>query len=139
MQIRELMSTDAQFLSPDNTITDAALAMRDGDFGALPIGDGDRLVGMLTDRDIVVRSVADGRQPSDTRIGEIMSDEVYYVFDDQSLEEAERSMSEKQVRRLPVVNRDKRLVGIISLGDLAVSSSGIRPAAEALADVSKTV
>ncbi|MDX1710463.1 MAG: CBS domain-containing protein [Rhodovibrionaceae bacterium] len=137
MQIREIMSKDVQFLSPDNSLKEAAVAMRDGDFGVLPVGKDDRLVGMLTDRDIVVRSVAEGRDPGSTQVRDVMSDEVYYVFDDQSVDEAEQSMSEKRVRRLPVVDRDKRLVGIVSLGDMAVTSQSIRPAAQALADVSK--
>jgi CBS domain-containing protein len=138
MTIREFMTTDVRFLSPESNLREAASAMRDGGIGVLPIGEGDRLVGMLSDRDIVVRAVAEGREAANTSVRDVMSDEVYYVFDDQPLEDAERSMSEKQVRRLPVVNRDKRLVGIISLGDMATTSSGIRPAAEALADVSKT-
>jgi len=139
MQIRELMSKDVRFISPQNSVKEASAAMRDGDFGVLPVGENDRLVGMLTDRDIVVRSVAQGRDPEKTQVREVMTDDIYYVFDDQTLEEAEKSMGAKQVRRLPVVNRDKRLVGIISLGDMAATSQAIRPAAEALSDVSKAV
>jgi CBS domain-containing protein len=93
---------------------------RDVRAGALPVGDEDRLVGMITDRDIALRAVAHGKSP-DTRIRDVMTDDVKYCFDDDEVEQVARNMGDIQVRRLPVVNRDKRLVGIVSLADIAAS------------------
>lgn len=118
MKVHEAMTRDVQVLNPSQTIREAARIMSDLDVGALPVGENDRLGGMLTDRDIAIRAVAEGRSP-DTRVSEIMSREVLYCFDDQDLDDVARNMGKVQVRRLPVVNRKKRLVGIISLSDLA--------------------
>jgi CBS domain-containing protein len=96
--------------------------MRDKHIGSLPVvlaGENDRVVGMVTDRDIVVRAVAENRLPSNAAVSSVMSEGVYYCFEDDSLEDAARIMAEHQVRRVPVLNRDQRLVGIVSLGDLA--------------------
>jgi len=120
MKVRDVMSSDVQVASPTQTIRDAAQIMAKIDAGVLPVGDNDRLVGMITDRDIAIRAVAEGKSPT-TKVGDIMSDEVLYCFDDQDLDEVAQNMSEMKIRRLPVVNRDKRLVGIISLGDLALN------------------
>ena len=90
------------------------------EFGSLPVGDDDRLIGMITDRDIAVRAVAMGKGP-ETRVGDIMSDEVCYCFADQEIDEICENMAEQKIRRLPVVDRAKRLVGIISLGDIALA------------------
>ena len=122
MKIREIMSSDVQCTKPDNTLTEAAGLMRQLDTGAVPVCDHDRLAGMLTDRDIAIRAVADGRDPNATSVRDVMSPGVVYVFEDQSVEEAAHLMEEKQIRRLPVLNRNKRMVGIVSLGDLAVQS-----------------
>jgi CBS domain-containing protein len=116
-------------------IQDAAKLMSEIDAGVLPVGDNDRLVGMITDRDIAVRAVAQGKGPQ-TPVREVMTAEVKYCFDDEDTEHVARSMSDQQVRRLPVVNRDKRLVGILSLGDLAIMQGGA-PAGEALAGISQ--
>ncbi len=137
MLVREIMSANVEFIAPYTSLKDAAMKMRNSDIGVLPVGEDEKLVGMVTDRDITVRGVANGRDPEQTKVSDVMSDEVFYLFDDQTLEDAEKSMSELQVRRLPVVNREKRLVGLLSIGDMASTSNGIRPAAEALADVSK--
>lgn len=118
MKVRDVMSCDPCVANPNQTIREAAKIMADMDIGALPVGENDRLVGMITDRDIAVRAVAEGRG-SDARIADVMSREMLYCFDDQDLEDVERNMGDVQVRRLPVVNREKRLVGIVSLGDLA--------------------
>jgi CBS domain-containing protein len=118
MKVREAMTVDVRLVNPGQTIRDAARLMADGDIGALPVGDNDRLVGVITDRDIAIRAVAVGRGP-DARIDEVMSREVMYCFDDEDLEAVASNMGQIQVRRLPVVNRDKRLVGIVSLGDVA--------------------
>ncbi|MEW6704797.1 MAG: CBS domain-containing protein [Pseudomonadota bacterium] len=118
MKVREAMTGDVRVASPDQTIQEAARLMADCDIGSLPVGENDRLVGMLTDRDIAVRAVADGRGP-DTKIAEVMSHEVMYCFEDEDLDHVASNMGNIQVRRLPVVNRDKRLVGIVSIGDIA--------------------
>ncbi len=134
--LKDLMSPDVQFVSPEMTIGDAARKMRDGDFGMLPVAEDDRLIGAISDRDIAIRAVAKGLG-ADTKIRDVMSDGIAWTYDDDSVEQAAKIMSERQVRRLPVVNRDKRLVGIVALGDFAVESSEIRPAAQALTEISK--
>jgi len=127
MKVREAMTHGAECVRPDTTLDEAAKKMRDLDVGPLPVcGDDGRLAGILTDRDIVVRAVADGRDPGSTRVNEVMTDGVSYCFEDEDVEEAARQMGEKQIRRLVVLNRDKKLVGIVSLGDLAVETGGGR-------------
>jgi len=120
MLVSEAMSSDVNIANPRQTIREAARMMVELDAGALPVGEQDRLVGMITDRDIAVRAVAHGKPP-DTPIREVMTDDVKYCFDDEELEEVARNMGDIQVRRLPVVNRDKRLVGIVSIADIAVA------------------
>jgi CBS domain-containing protein len=112
------MTRDVTLLNPDQTICVAASLMAEIDAGALPVGENDRLVGMVTDRDIVVRAVAQGRSV-DTKVAAVMSKEVLYCFDTDEIDDVVRNMGKARVRRLPVLNRDKRLVGIVSLGDLA--------------------
>lgn len=123
MKVHEIMTARPRCIAPDNTLVEAAGLMRELDVGALPICDEDRLAGMVTDRDIVLRGTADGRDPNSTIVRDVMSVGVIHVFADQSVEEAARLMEEKQIRRLPVVNRERRLVGIVSLGDVATSSN----------------
>lgn len=135
MNISDVMTRDVRVASPDDVLQTAAQLMEENDFGILPISENDRLVGMLSDRDITVRAVARGLAPDSCKVREVMSGDVKYVYDDESVEEAARSMSELQVRRLPVINRDKRLVGIISLGDVAVSEP--EPAGDALSSISQ--
>jgi len=118
MKVKEAMSTDVQLIHPNQTLREAARMMIEIDAGALPVAENDRMVGMITDRDIAVRAVANGKS-CDTKVREIMSGEVLYCFDDEELTHVSRNMSDMKVRRLPVVNRDKRLVGVISLGDIA--------------------
>lgn len=135
-QLKDVMSRDVIVISPDMTIGEAARKMCDGDFGMMPVGENDRMVGAISDRDIVVRAVAEGKGP-ETKVREIMSEGICWAFDDDTVEHAAKLMSERQVRRLPVVNRDKRLVGIVALGDFAVHSAELKPAAEALAKISE--
>jgi len=135
-QLKDLMSGDVKVISPDMSIRDAARQMRDGDFGMLPVGENDRMIGTISDRDIAIRAVAEGKETA-TKVRDVMSEGIAWAFEDDSVEEAAKIMSKRQVRRLPVVNRDKRLVGIVALGDFAVESSEIRPAAEALSEISK--
>jgi len=118
MKVKQAMTSEVRVASPDQTIREAAQLMAELDAGALPVAENDRLVGMITDRDIAVRAVAEGL-PAYTPISEIMSREVLYCYEDQALDDVARNMGQVQVRRLPVVNRDKRLVGIVSFADLA--------------------
>lgn len=123
MKVHEIMTAHARCVGPDNTLVEAAGLMRELDVGALPVCDNDRLAGIVTDRDMVLRGTADGRDPNSTPVRDVMSAGIIYVFADQEVEEAARLMEEKQIRRLPVMNREKRLVGIVSLGDIATSSN----------------
>lgn len=123
MQVSKLMTRDVRIVSPDVTIQHAAKIMADLDAGVVPVGEEDRLVGMLTDRDIAVRGIAEGKGPN-AKVRGVMSPEVKYCFDDQDLDEVIDNMGEIRVRRLPVINRSKRLVGILSLGDVAFETDG---------------
>jgi CBS domain-containing protein len=123
MQVHDVMTGGVECASPNATLQEAARRMRELDIGPLPVcGDNDRLVGMLTDRDIVVRAVAEGHDPKTTRVRDVMTPSVIYCFGDQDVTDAARLMKENQIRRLVVLNRDKRLIGIVSLGDLAVDA-----------------
>lgn len=120
MKVAEMMSTDVCVAAPTDSLQRAAMLMAQNDIGSLPVGDGDRLVGFLTDRDITVRAVAAGKGP-DTPVSEVMSAEIRYCFMDDDVDDVAKNMADLEVRRLPVVNRDKRLVGIVSLGNFAQS------------------
>ena len=139
MQIGEIMTRDVQLASPKQTLQEAARLMAELDVGAIPVADNERLVGMLTDRDICVRAVAAGKNPKQCKVGEVMSAEVKYVFEDETTEDLARNMSTLQVRRMPVLDRDKRLVGIVSLGDLALEGHDEELSAETLEAVSQPV
>ena len=118
MKVKDVMSHDVEVVNPDESIRDAASAMERIDAGILPVGENDRLVGMITDRDIAVRAVGKGHGP-DAKVRDIMTKDVKYCFEDDDVDEVCANMSDIQVRRLPVLNGEKRLVGIISLGDIA--------------------
>ena len=135
MKISECMSRDVQLATPDHSLQSAAQMMADIDTGFLPVADNDRLIGIVTDRDIAIRGVAAGRRP-EASIREVMSDEVKYCFDDQDVDDVLENMGDIQVRRLPVVDRDKRLVGIVSITDLA-GNGDAREAGEALGDIAR--
>jgi len=138
MQVSKVMTRDAECVRPDTTVQEAARKMRDLDVGPLPVcGDNDRLVGMVTDRDIAVRAVADGQDTRTTQVRDVMTPDIIYCYEDQDVGEAARLMKENQVRRLVVLNRDKRLVGIVSLGDLAVETGNERLAGNTLEAVSE--
>jgi CBS domain-containing protein len=135
MRVAEAMTRDVRMASPEQTICDAAALMAQCDAGAIPVSENDRLVGMITDRDIAVRAVAAGKGPN-TPVRDVMSHEVKYCFDDEDLQHVAKNMADIRVRRLPVVNREKRLVGIVSLGDIALTESK-KTAGEAISGVSK--
>ncbi len=136
MKVREAMTREVRLARPEQSIQEAAKQMAEMDIGALPVEENDRLVGMITDRDIAVRAVAQGRGP-DTRVRDVMSSEIRYCFEDQSIDEVMQNMGDLRVRRLPVVNRDKRLVGILSLGDVALEDGAQDEAGEALTQISR--
>ena len=121
MLVKEAMSRDVKIVSPDQALQEAAKIMLDIDAGAVPVGEKDRLVGMITDRDIAVRGVAAGKSPS-AKVREVMSQDVKYCFEDEDTAHIAQNMAEQQIRRLPVVDRNKRLVGILSLADLATTT-----------------
>ncbi len=121
MKILEIMTRDPELIDPDSSIRDAAKRMRDENIGALPVGENDRLIGMVTDRDIAVRGVAEDRTPESTTVRDVMSQKIFYCFEDDDVEDAARCMADNQVRRLPILNRDKRLTGIVALADIAQS------------------
>jgi CBS domain-containing protein len=118
LKVRDVMSTDVCLVGPDDTIQKAAVNMGQYDAGIMPVAENDRMVGMITDRDIAVRAVGEGRGP-DAKVREIMSAEVKYCYDDEDAGHVSDNMADLQVRRLPVVNREKRLVGIVSVADIA--------------------
>lgn len=136
MKIREVMTRDVKLAKPDSTIEEAAQLMAQIDAGALLIGENDRLAGVITDRDIAIRGAAQGKDPRTSPVRDIMSGEVKYCFDDQELDEVTRNMGEQQIRRLAVLNRDKRLVGVVSLGDITVQAGGAK-GGEALEGISQ--
>jgi CBS domain-containing protein len=124
MKISEIMTPNPEVITPEQPIQQAARLMLDGDTGALPVGDGDRLIGMVTDRDIAVRAVAEGRGP-DTPVREVMSEKLLFAWDDQEVEDVAIQMSDAQVRRMPILSRQgERLVGIVSIGDIATQGDG---------------
>jgi CBS domain-containing protein len=119
MQVSEVMTANVERVPPETSLREAGSKMRERDIGAIPVYEGDRLIGMITDRDIAIRAVADGTDPSKMTVRDAMSPGISYCFEDQDIREAGKQMRERKVRRLIVLNRDKRLVGIVSLGDLA--------------------
>jgi CBS domain-containing protein len=136
MQISEVMTENVRYVNPNTAIREIAKEMRDHDFGSLPIADQDRLIGMVTDRDIVVRGIAQGLDATATA-SQVMSPNVLYCFEDDTVEDVLKNMGANQVRRLPVVNRAKRLVGVVSLGDLSKAANQ-NPTAGALKKISQT-
>ena len=135
MRVSEAMTRTVCMASPDQTVEEIARLMCDADIGCMPVRDDDRLVGMVTDRDIAVRAIGCGKGPA-TKVREVMSAEVKYCFDDEDLDDVAQNMGEQQVRRLPVLDRSKRLVGVLALGDMAlVDANG--SAGEALSQISR--
>lgn len=137
MMVKECMTNSVELAEPNMTIKEVAIKMKKGDFGIMPVGENDRLIGMITDRDIAIRAVAEGLDPS-TKVRDVMSKEILYCYEDQTIDEVAQNMGDNQVRRLPVLNREKRMVGILSLGDVAYKErmDGQHAATEALAQIS---
>lgn len=135
MRCREIMTANVKTARCSTPLRDVALTMRDGDMGAVPVVEGGKLVGIVTDRDIVVRAVADGRDAS-TPVGEAMTTEIYSVKADDFVFEAIRLMGDKQVRRIPVVGESGELVGIIAMADIALEMEDEREIAETLEEIS---
>jgi CBS domain-containing protein len=136
MKVSEIMTREVETVTPDTTLQEAAKLMARVDAGALPILENDRLSGIITDRDIAVRAVGEGRDPATTKVRDIMSAQVRHVAEDDNVEQVADLMAELQVRRLPVVNRERRVVGIVSLGDIAREKKP-RTAGEALQGISR--
>ena len=137
MKVSQIMSSDVQVITADQPIQEAARLMMDSDTGALPVGDGERLIGMVTDRDITVRATAAGDHPRVATVMEVMTPVVVTCTADQDVREAGRLMVEQQIRRLPVVDEAGRLVGMVSLGDLAVRTGDEQLAGEVIEQVSE--
>lgn len=138
MKVSEIMTAGVCVIRPDSSLREACEEMAEEDIGFLPVCDGERLTGTVTDRDVATRAVAAGLDPLETTVKEVMSPHIVYVFDDQDVLEAARLMEVKQIRRLVVLNRDKRLVGVVSLGDLSTHASDRHLAGEVLERVSES-
>jgi CBS domain-containing protein len=137
MQVKDLMTHDVEVVRPDTPLREAAEKMRSLNVGVMPVCDGRKLRGMLTDRDITVRATALGRDPNSTTAGETMTPDVVYCYDDQDVREAAELMQQLQIRRIPIVNRDNELVGIVSLGDLAVDHGSDTLSGQVIEDISQ--
>lgn len=137
MKLQNIMTTDVEVIAPTDTVFNASKKMRDMDFGVLPVCDGRRLVGMITDRDITLRATAEGRDPNTTLVQDCMSPQVVYCFEDQNDTEAEIIMARNQIRRLPVLDRNKQLAGIVSLGDLATKTRAVQKTGKTLREISE--
>ena len=137
MQLREIMAKHVEIIHPDASVKEAAVTMRALNIGGLPVCYGDRLVGFVTDRDITVRTTAEGRDPANTKVRDAMTPELVYCFEDQDIEEAATLMKERQIRRLVVLDRNKKLVGILSLGDIAADARDDELSGEVLEKVSE--
>ena len=137
MEIREIMTRDVEVVAPNASLQTAAQRMKELNVGSLPVCDGQRLLGMVTDRDITIRATASGKNPNQTPVSDTMSSGITYCFEDQPVSEAAQVMEEKQIRRLPILNRQKKLVGIVSLGDLAVDGNSKEMAGEAITEISQ--
>ncbi len=136
-QVSQVMTRGVRTLAPTETVMKAAQAMQELDAGVIPVCDGRKLVGMVTDRDIVLRGVAQGCVVDKAQLREVMSTDTQWCFEDQSLEEVSERMRDAQIRRVPVVDRDKQLVGMLSLGDIATRTHTEEETGETLEEISK--
>jgi CBS domain-containing protein len=137
MQIREIMSKDVDVINFNSPVSEAASLMRAGDYGALPVEKDDKMVGMITDRDITIRVVAENKDPRSTIVSDCMSEGIKYCYEDDDVTEVSDFMRSAQLRRIPVLNKQKRLVGMVSLGDLALHVDNKNLTAETLEGISR--
>jgi CBS domain-containing protein len=137
MELRDIMTRNVEVVSSNASLKDAATKMKSLDVGLIPVCDGGRLQGILTDRDITIRATADGRDPIKTKVADVMSTDIAYCLENQEVEDAVSLMEVRQIRRLPVLNLDKQLVGIVSLGDIAVHGGDTDLAGETLQEISQ--
>jgi CBS domain-containing protein len=137
MQIKDIMTRGLEVISADSTVQEAAEKMKNFDIGMLPVMDGDELVGVITDRDIVVRSIAMGQDADATQVHDVMTSSVIHCLEDQTVDEAARIMEEHQIRRLVVFDQNRQPVGVVSMGDLAVHVDNLSMCGEALRLVSE--
>jgi CBS domain-containing protein len=135
MLVSEAMTPDVRIATPNQSLHDVAKIMAECDIGCLPVGENDRLVGMITDRDITIRAVAEGKSPDRTKVSEVMSQDVKYCYADAEIADVARNMGDIKVHRLPVLDQDKRLVGILALADVA-NCEGPAEAGEAVCGIS---
>jgi CBS domain-containing protein len=133
MLAKDIMSKKPEFLPPETTLKEAANQMRTKDYGFILVGEDDRLIGAVTDRDIAIRAVAEGKDPNKTTLKDVMSKGIYYCFDEDDLQNVIKKMEHEQIRRLAVLNKNKRLIGIISFGDIATKCKNTKLCSE-LAD-----
>jgi CBS domain-containing protein len=138
MKVSEVMTRGVECISPDDTLQNAARKMRDLDVGPLPVMDQDKPIGIVTDRDITIRSVAEGRDPKEAKVSEAVTRQLFCCYEDDDVKDAARLMAEKQVRRLVVLDRNDRLAGIVSLGDIATDSGDEKLTGRVLEDISQT-
>ena len=136
MDLRDVMTRNFEVVNASASLQDAAIKMKDLDVGLIPVCDGDRLQGILTDRDITIRATARGRNPKKTKVTDVMSTDIAYCLEDQEVEEAVSLMEARQIRRLPILNQEKRLVGIVSLGDIAIRVGDRDLSGETLEEIS---
>ena len=137
MELRDIMTRNVEVVNGNASLKEAATKMKKLDVGLIPVCDGDRLKGLLTDRDITIRATANGRDPSKTKVNEVMSTDIAYCLEDQAVDEAVILMEARQIRRLPILNKDKQLVGIVSLADIAVHVGDRDLTGETLEEISE--
>jgi CBS domain-containing protein len=137
MELRDIMTRDVEVVSASASLKEAAGKMKSLDVGLMPVCDGDRLQGILTDRDITIRATADGRDPKKTKVSDVMSTDLAYCLEEQEVEEAISLMEARQIRRIPILNQDKRLVGIVSLADIAIHVRDRDLSGETLEEISE--
>ena len=137
MELRDIMTRNVEVVNGNASLKEAATKMKKLDVGLIPVCDGDRLEGLLTDRDITIRATANGRDPSTTKVNEVMSTDIAYCLEDQAVDEAVILMEARQIRRLPILNQDKQLVGIVSLADIAVHVGDRDLTGETLEEISE--
>jgi CBS domain-containing protein len=137
MEVKDIMTRDVHVVHPDTTLQDAAIEMRKLDIGGIPVCDGDKLVGFLTDRDITVRATAEGLNPIDTPVSEVMTEDMVYCTEDQRVDDVVDSMRRMQIRRIAVLDSERRLIGIVSLADIALQAKDERVVSELIEGVSE--